>query len=275
MGSRRVWRWGWLFSGVLLAGAWLSAAAPPVRSVPGLAVPGRAARAPVRAADDDVLKAVPGSPYQAGARGVDASFPQCPSQPSGQGAAFTVLGVNGGSTFTANPCLVRQWQIAPPSRSLYVNSGYRTPDDAHQTAACQALARAVGGPAADQDAYATGCAATQFSLSLLREVGVGPPLVWWIDVEQANVWDGDLTVNRSALQGEIDLLVSSGRPIGVYSTALQWQAIFGDWAPAHVSADWVPGTRAACAGPGFTGTPVWLIQDLDPGPDGVDLDSAC
>jgi hypothetical protein len=273
IGSRRAWRWGWLLAGVTLAGAWQPVKAVPVRAVPGLPGPGLAVPGlPVKAAP---LPPVPGSPYPAGARGVDASFPQCPGQPLGPGTAFTVLGVNGGSAFTANPCLSRQWQNAPHSRSLYLNSGYDPSNDVRQTGACDALALGQSAPAADQNAYATGCAASQYSLSLLHQVGVGPPLVWWIDVEETNRWDPDVTVNRFALQGEIDQLVGSGRPIGVYSTAQQWRAIFGDWAPTHVSADWVPGVAAACAGPGFTGVPVWLIQDFDPGPGGLDSDWAC
>jgi hypothetical protein len=249
------------------AGAAQAPAAPAPGPAPTPAQPPGRAHHPAR------------SPFAAGAHGLDASYPQCPGRdrpPARPG--FAVVGANGGRGFTTNPCLARQWRTWRPL-GLYMNSGFRRDDAAPVGADCRRLGDRLAAPPADRDAYALGCAESTWTLRGLAALGVGPPRTWWIDVESANSWDErDLTRNRFALQGQIDQLAGRGYTVGVYASFEDWRAIAGDWSPARVAADWVarrpPAT--ACAEPGFSRHPVWLVQEDATWPgSGYDSDWAC
>ena len=196
------------------------------------------------------------------------------------GAQFSILGVNGGRPFSVNPCLGSQWRAAPHPRALYVNSAFNPRISGRQTPRCRELGRRRAAPERWQQAYALGCAEAQYSVGVARSAGVAVPFMWWIDVELENTWDEtDLTLNRSMLQGEIDRLREEGLPVGVYSTSRDWLAIVGQWTPSGVSGEWVAGQvpSVACAGPGFGGMPVWLVQEPRtwPPPSGYDSNWAC
>jgi hypothetical protein len=110
--------------------------------------------------------------------------------------------------------------------------------------------------------------------------GVRESVMWWIDVERANSWDEhDVKLNRFALQGEVDQLAAAGPLPGVYSTSRDWGEITGNWSPGGVVANWVAAStpELACGGAGFSGAPVWLVQEADtwPQPSGYDSDWAC
>jgi hypothetical protein len=97
-------------------------------------------------------------------------------------------------------------------------------------------------------------------------------------VEPSNSWStGDLTLNLSALGGMIDRLAELKLPIGIYSSPVWWDEIMGGVTNRLVVADWVAGVPIdrACTGRGFSGAPVWLVQELAPwvGPDGAGFDS--
>ena len=59
--------------------------------------------------------------YISGSVGVDVSYPNCRAKISG--AAFGIVGVNGGKSFTSNPCL-KDEASKFKNLSLYVNTGY-------------------------------------------------------------------------------------------------------------------------------------------------------
>jgi hypothetical protein len=74
----------------------------------------------------------------------------------------------------------------------------------------------------------------------------GTPTIWWIDVERRNTWSElRLEMNRYALQGPIDQLAATGRPVGVYSSARDWLKITGGWVPGGVDANWLAGNQPA------------------------------
>jgi hypothetical protein len=241
--------------------------------------------APAGTAPDPSTAAPPagvplGSPYRSGAHGYDASFPQCGSGRKPRGAQFSIIGVNGGKSFTTNRCLAAQWRAAPAPRALYLNSGYYPANSGKTTAGCRAVSSRLQATDQERGAYALGCSAVVYSQRALASAGVGSPLMWWIDVERLNSWDTkNLSLNRYALQGQIDQLVATAKPIGVYSAPPDWREITGDWAPSGVDADWLAGVPAptGCATPGFTGDPVWLVQEpaLWPPPSDYDSDWAC
>jgi hypothetical protein len=250
-----------------------AAAVAPVRPVP---VPYGMASAPA-----PVPGAPAGSAYRTGWHGYDASFPQCRAGRRPAGADFSVIGVNGGKTFTVNRCLASLWRSADRPRALYLNSGYTPANRGRITPGCRSLGERVHGKDALGEAYALGCSATVHSLRALRAAGIGgTPTMWWIDVERLNSWsERRLDLNRYALQGQIDQLAATGHPVGIYSSARDWLKITGGWAPGGVDATWVAGStpQAACAATGFTGDPVWLVQEAAtwPHPSNYDSDIAC
>ena len=221
----------------------------------------------------------PSSPLPPVAHGFDASFPQCDSGAAPAGAGFAVVGVNGGRVFSLNPCFLGQWLSAPSPKFIYLNSGYNPANAAKVTAPCrrQATGRLSEEPL--RLAYAIGCSTAADTLLALAQAAVAPPAAWWIDVESANSWDPtDLALNRASLEGEVDALATTRRPVGVYSSFRDWAAIAGSWGYGGITADWVAGRSPAdaCSSPGFSSSPVWMTQEVATWPgSGWDSDYAC
>jgi hypothetical protein len=176
--------------------------------------------------------------------GMDVSYPQC-GAPLPAGQAFAVVGVNGGSAATTNPCL--QTQLAWGERStgatvhddvqLYVNTGNPSggplwPDsgsnrygdcDGSNSRAC---AYQYGWDRAHDDAT-------------IRGISHPEQYMWWLDVEIVNTWDytaGGGARNAAVLEGMTDYFTAIGtRGVGLYSTAYQWREIVGDGVSATSS----------------------------------------
>jgi hypothetical protein len=221
----------------------------------------------------------PGSPYRAGAHGYDASYPQCASGVRPRRAEFSIVGVNRGKAFTANPCLRAEWGAAGARRSVYLNTGLDPRNTPRVTAGCRELGRRLDATAERRAAYAIGCSEVVYSRGVMRAAGIREPVPWWLDVELANSWSADVNLNRFALQGQLDQLAAAGPLPGVYSIAKDWAAITGRWSSPTVAADWVGASTlaAACGSGGFSGAPVWLVQEVAtwPPPSGYDSDLAC
>jgi hypothetical protein len=220
------------------------------------------------------------SVYAPQAHGYDASYPQCSAGRVPRAAGFSIVGVNRGKPFTANPCLRREWRSARPRSAVYVNSSFSPRDYSRTTAGCRRLSELLGASGDRRRAYAIGCSEAVYSRAVMLASGIRQRVMWWVDVELANSWDqDDLNLNRFALQGEIDQLAAAGALVGLYSTFYDWDAITGGWSPAGVVADWVAApTRAmACGRTGFSGAPVWLVQEAAvwPEPSGYDSDWSC
>jgi len=216
--------------------------------------------------------------YAPRALGYDISYPQCPDSARPAGATFAIIGVNRGKGFTVNPCLAAQWRAARGLRAVYFNSGYDPNNAGRVTPDCRTRSSYQAGGDDRKLAYAIGCSEAVFAVIAMRAAGADRAAMIWLDVESSNSWDeSNLDLNRTALQAEIDQLAAFGRLVGLYATFSEWRAIVGDWTPAGVVADWVAGTspRAACAAPGFSGHPVWIVQELGTWPTGQDSDRSC
>jgi hypothetical protein len=198
-------------------------------------------------------------PYTTGQAGYDVSYPQCPgtSAPAG---SFGIIGANDGRPFTLNPCFGAEYSGV--ANSAYINTGYAKAYRGNITSGCSA---ASGG----NQAWAIGCSEAEYSLTHVNAA----PSMWWLDVETANSWSsGNLAPNRSAIQGAIERLKSSG-PVGVYSTASAWRRITGgSFVPSDVAGDWLPAPSCAGATAFMPGTTVWLTQVTT---NNVDVDTAC
>jgi hypothetical protein len=97
---------------------------------------------------------------------------------------------------------------------------------------------------------------------------------WWLDVETANSWQTDATMNVADLEGMIAALQANGvtgvNDVGVYSTSAQWDSIAGGtpapMSPLYQIPNWIPGAtnesgaQSNCSLPSFTGGSVTLTQ---------------
>lgn len=214
--------------------------------------------------------------------GYDISYPQCDKgdRPL-DGAGFSVVGINNGRAYSVNPCFVRQWRAARRPRSIYVNSSYYAPNLIRASAGCHAAAlrQLPSADTAHRDAYAIGCGAAEHALGIAARADALGATMWWIDVESSNSWDDqDLDLNRDSLLGQIERLDAAGIAVGLYSSPHEWEIVTGRWQAPWARANWLPSrsVAGACAAPGFSGAPVWLVQEPDPAQDPqVDVDHVC
>jgi hypothetical protein len=208
--------------------------------------------------------AVPHAPaWPFSTAGFDISWPQCgrvrPAPPYG----FGVVGITGGHLFSANPCLSEQWDWARTYGSfaaVYVNTN--APDAAGWLAYALGPARRCGGNA--------GCVLDLWGRRGADEAmraahGISAPL-WWLDVETGNQWLPDTAANAVVLRAVIDELQRAGHRVGIYSTAYQWAAIAGSFAPGLPT--WAAGAPPEapdgfCAAHSFAGGPTWMSQSGD------------
>lgn len=223
-------------------------------------------------------------PYTGGATGYDYSYLQCSN--TAPALSFGIAGVNAGYPFTYyNSCLGAEYSAGPArNTALYVNTGYDPTytaiDGRHTTQDCATASAGIAGSAEQEAAWAVGCSEAERDVSYAGNQGVpANPQVWWLDVETANSWSAtDLSLNRYTLAGLVtEFRALSTAPVGVYSTAYQWQTIMGTFQPP-VDGTWVAtGQRTLkrahtyCSAPSFTGAPTWLVQYVG----SYDHDVAC
>jgi hypothetical protein len=197
--------------------------------------------------------------------GVDVSYPQC-GGPLPTGQAFAIVGVNGGTAATTNPCLATLLEWAQQSTGgtvhddvqLYVNTGNPAGGDRWPQAGSNRYGVCDG-------SNSTACA-YQYGWDRAYEDatsrGISNPeqYMWWLDVEIANTWDytdGGRGRNAAVLEGMTEYFTSIGtRGVGLYSTRYQWGHIVGDGVDADSSlnglSNWRPtgstleGAQANC-----------------------------
>jgi hypothetical protein len=190
--------------------------------------------------------------------GYDISYPQCGKRlPTGQ--YFGIVGVNGGTAATTNPCMADQLVWANKSKTgskqpkvqLYVNTanpgevidqittwptsntdktGYTTTNPYGTCNGANDLAcswqygwnRSVE---ADQDRFVPAAKAAGINQA-------ASPYTWWLDVETMNTWQSGstdaLARNTAALEGFAKYYQSKGATVGLYSTGVQWSQITGN-----------------------------------------------
>ncbi len=175
-----------------------------------------------------------------GAAGVDVSYPNCGTLPTG--GDFAVVGVNAGVGTTTNPCFAdqRAWAATLPgtvhsTADVYLNTqnaeppapaawwpgsdatrrgrAVRSPYGACSGGATRACAWVYGVSIADDDVQTRGVTGT-----------VGR---WWLDVETANTWGPSATRNRAVLEGMATTLVAYGQRVGLYSPTNEFPSLIG------------------------------------------------
>jgi hypothetical protein len=176
--------------------------------------------------------------------GYDVSYPQCRSTLP-PGAAFAIVGLNGGAPLTTNKCFAEQvaWARRSSAYAVYVNTSY-------------------SGGGADPVAYGTRLA--EDAIRRERAAGVSGIAVWWLDVELTNTWRGTTQQNATALAAMAARLQRAGVRVGIYSSPQQWVEIAGDWQPGlPVWNATGPGTQAqavAACDESFAGSSTAIAQ---------------
>jgi hypothetical protein len=241
-------------------------------------------------------KAVPKTPA-----GYDISYPQCGgAYPTN--IAFGIVGVTRGLVFSENPCLgaggtgASQLAWAGPNAELYMNTGNPGPELSSFWPIGQTSPRECGTAASpDPDTancaydYGWNSAAHAYATAVRAYISLGwaaadataTPVAnrWWLDVETANSWRTDVSLNVAALQGAADYLVSAGaESVGFYSVGTMWNAItggtqsFADYSSWVAGAMTLRGAKANCSGLAFTGGSIELTQYFA---KGFDADYRC
>lgn len=190
----------------------------------------------------------------------DVSWPNCGIKLARAPAG--IVGVTGGLALRPNPCLAAE-AANYKNLSVYVNTGYpglnvasklqTTPKDC---AANDKVCRAYN------YGYNSGRYAVDYSL---RSGVVAKK--WWLDVETENSWNNDIKVNRAALSGMLDSVISfAGKNnVGFYSYPGQWDLLTGHWRNNYPAWAATGSTKLvdaidACRAPSFSGGPVLLAQ---------------
>jgi hypothetical protein len=217
--------------------------------------------------------------------GYDISYPQC-GGPFPRNVAFGIVGVNRGIVFSANPCLgagsgPSELAWAGLDAELYANTGNPGPELSSRWPTGQTTPRDCS--AADPDTadcaydYGWNAAAASYATAVKAYISLGwaqpgaerTPVAnhWWLDVETANSWRADDSLNVAALQGGVDYLVSvDAASVGFYSAPFMWTDIVGETSAFAEYPSWVAGAstlqgaQSRCAGDGFTGGGVELAQ---------------
>lgn len=183
--------------------------------------------------------------------GYDVSYPQCGSSlPSAR--AFAIVGVNGGLSTRANPCLSTQlswaWRsngsvAGQPKAQLYLNTA--NPGEIRDQVSTWPISGST--PYGDCDGGNSMACSWEYgweraSNSVLsfftpaartaRVDGRPASYIWWLDVETTNTWQSGSTEalarNRATLEGMTSYLIARGGRVGLYSTGQQWSEIVGN-----------------------------------------------
>lgn len=190
--------------------------------------------------------------------GYDISYPQCGKRlPTDQ--YFGIVGVNGGTAATTNPCLADQLAWANKSRTgstqpkvqLYVNTANPGEVISQITTWPTSNVDKTGFTTANPYGTCTGANDTacswqygwnrsveanldRFVPAAAKVAGLNQSAsayMWWLDVETMNTWQSGsaeaLARNTAALEGFAKYYQLKGATVGLYSTAVQWSEITG------------------------------------------------
>ncbi|MBA3586938.1 MAG: hypothetical protein H0W41_04780 [Chloroflexi bacterium] len=231
--------------------------------------------------------------------GYDISYPQCGSAYPDT-FSFAIVGVNGGRVYSENPCLgpsgdPSQLRWAGRDAELYANTGNPGPDISSYWPHGQTEPRACDTddlPGADTPdcAYVYGWNAAEHAYVAALDAYIDldwtdadaeripDDPTWWLDVEDANSWRNDRSLNVAALQGAADYLESVGAEVGFYSTPRLWNRVTGGTEAFASHPSWHAGARneadakRRCSDVAFTGGDLRMVQWIE---DGLDANYRC
>lgn len=192
--------------------------------------------------------------------GYDVSYPQCGKRlPNDH--YFGIVGVNGGTAASENPCLAEQLAWAnkakdgskQPKIQLYVNTANPAQDSIYNWASWpnSSPSGTPYGECAGERTNDKACSwqygwnrsveTDSYFLTKAQEAGLSSvntgSYTWWLDVETMNSWQSGsqeaLERNVATLEGFTAYYKSKGANVGLYSTEYQWGVITGN----HIKPD--------------------------------------
>ena len=213
--------------------------------------------------------------YPSHTTGNDVSYPQCSTSNDPQNA-FGIVGVAGGRAFTYNPGLSQEFAWAqtlanPPSLYMNLNAPIGL-------TASQGMTGPYGNCAKRDhlcQAENYGYNAAQNAFNYAASQSVSSPM-WWLDVESANTWSSNTSLNQGTINGAAKFFSDhGGMAVGIYSTPNMWSSITGGY--INQLPVWLPGSSLSPAtycssNYSFTGGTVYLVQYPS---NGFDADYAC
>lgn len=187
--------------------------------------------------------------------GYDVSYPQC-GRTLPTDHYFGIVGVNGGTAASTNPCLTTQLAWAngaklgsnQPKVQLYVNTANPAQDSAYSWANWPSFSTS-GNPYGEcqgtntndlacswQYGWNRSAETESYFVAKAQEAGLSSydagDYTWWLDVETMNSWQAGsadaLARNVAAIEGFAAYYQSKGSSVGLYSTAYQWGVITGN-----------------------------------------------
>lgn len=187
--------------------------------------------------------------------GYDVSYPQCgASLPAGP--AFGIVGVNDGIVYSPNPCLAAEYQWAAaststirPKVSFYANTANPGLASSHWPTG-QTSPRACDGSLSTACSYDYGwnAAADSFTDAQNASGATASADPWWLDIETANSWQSDPSLNNADIQGALDYLMNAGvTSTGIYTNLNSFQTIMGSTTAFAGYPSWVPGAHSVRA----------------------------
>jgi hypothetical protein len=213
--------------------------------------------------------------YELNTTGNDISYPQCSTDNYPQ-SAFGIIGVTGGKSFTANPCLSKEFTWAdalskPPSLYMNLNAPIGP------TASKGMTGHYGNCTKKDKSCQARnyGHKAAQYAFDYATDHNVSSPM-WWLDIEIANSWSSDTHLNQETINGAVQFFRDrGGKTVGIYSTPRMWRSITGGyinhlpvWLPAGLTFPAIYCSSKYA----FTGGTVYLVQYIS---NGFDTNYVC
>jgi hypothetical protein len=224
-----------------------------------------------------VVGSAPVTVFADGTSGYDVSYAQCGQLLPTNRSSVTIVGVEGGRSFTLNPCfgdLIHWANVTGRHLEFYINTSFPAGSKIHHgdtgpKGTCQSDDWACR-------AYNYGFNNAEFAFHDAQVSGAVAD-TWWLDVETANSWDVSPTLNDAVIQGAVDSLRAHRLLVGIYSIPPDWSAIAGTYATNVPKWDVqlqqsVPVTNYCLAANGFGGGAIAMVQ-VDGGT--IDRDYPC
>lgn len=202
-------------------------------------------------------------------KGYDISYPQCSNKslknlPTDH--YFGIVGVNGGTAASYNPCLTEQLAWAnkaktgsnQPRVQVYVNTANPAQDTAYNWNNWPTTGTTPYGDCTGVRNNSQACSwqygwnrsveAEAYFVSKAQSAGISTSTgnyIWWLDVETMNSWQtgNNLALNTAAIEGFAAYYQSKNAQVGLYSTALQWGEIVGGTVSSESNLNGLPNWR--------------------------------
>jgi len=175
--------------------------------------------------------------------------------------------VSDGRPYYDNPCLASEYNwagAAPRPPALYMSTADPGALSVHWTTPGP---KPCSGSSDDGGcAYNYGWNAADHAFTYaIAQTGAASSGAWWLDIETANTWSTNVSVNDADIAGMLDYFHAKSLSVGIYSVPSQWTQISGG---ENLSVpNWRPGASSSSqaltwCSPSYsvTGGPIAMVQ---------------